>query len=43
MFDCYNIIDEADLASAVAKLDGNVTATFGASQSSPYLVSSSPA
>jgi integrase len=43
MFDRYNIIDEADLASAVAKLNRKVMAKSGASQSTPALVSSSPA
>jgi len=43
MFDRYNIIDEADLASAVAKINGKVMAKSGASQSTPDFVSSSPA
>jgi hypothetical protein len=43
MFDRYNIIDEADLASAIAKLNGTVMAMSGASQPTPHLLSSSPA
>jgi integrase len=41
MFDRYNIIDEADLASAVAKrFNGKVTARSEASRATPDAVSS---
>ena len=44
MFDRYNIIDEADLASAVAKLsNGTVAAQSEGSPAGPDQVSSSAA